>query len=404
MRYSSLTDRIGGRGSRAWHVHGLARQRQAAGQDIIVLTIGEPDSPTPEKVVARAHAALDAGDTHYKDIEGVPKLRAAIARWHETTTGQSVDAAQVVVAAGAQSALFSALAISVDAGSQVITLEPNYTTYEAAVGAAGGRLIGVPLAVDRNFRVDLEAVERAITPKTRALLINSPNNPTGAVLSRDEILALGDLAKRHDLWIVSDEVYAALTYDAPHISPAGFPDLAERTLVVSSLAKSHAMTGWRVGWTIGPKKAAEHLYNLNLCMLYGSPGFIQEAAIVALENCGSAVGAMRADYDRRRKLVCPWLDRLPGLSCKLPEGGMFAMVDVRGTGLGSEQFALDLLDAEGVAVLPGSGFGESLNGFVRLSLGTPDETLREACRRIEKFCQRFSAQHSNVTSSQTARA
>ena len=388
MQHSSLVERIGGAGSRAWYVHGLARQKEAAGHDVIILTIGEPDSPTPDPVIAQAVASLHAGRTHYMDIEGMPTLRAAIAAWHKTTTGQEIDPLQVVVAAGAQSALFSALQVTVDHGSEVITLAPNYTTCEAAGGAAGGRLVSVPLDVEAGFRLDLPAIKRAVTPRTRALLLNSPNNPTGAVLTAGELRQLADLAQQHDLWIISDEVYGALTFDVPHLSPASLPELAERTVVVSSLSKSHAMTGWRVGWTISPPETAQHLYNLNLCMLYGSPGFIQDAALVALQQCNDAVGKMRADYRRRRDFVCPWLDSLPGLSCRLPEGGMFAMVDVRQSGMDAEAFALALLEAENVAVLPGGGFGATLNGFVRMSLGTPDEKLHEACQRLERFVGR----------------
>jgi len=391
MRFSSMTERVAGRGSEAWRLHMLAQERKRAGREVIFLTVGEPDFDTPPAVVEAAAASMRAGNTHYTDIMGFPRLRRAIAAWHRTTTGQEVAPEQVVVAAGAQNALYSSLQMLVGAGDEVISPDPRYSTYEAVVGATGATLVSVPLLPERGFHLDLAALAAAVTPRTRAILINSPHNPTGAVMTRAEVEAVVELACRHDLWLVSDEVYAAMCFDRPHVSPASIPAAAERTVVVSSLSKSHAMTGWRVGWAIGPPAFARHLFNLYLCMLYGSPGFIQDAAVVALEQVRDEVAAMRDAYRRRRDLVAPWLDRLPGLACRLPEGGMFAMVDCRPTGLSAEDFATGLLEAQDVAILPGDGFGHQAEGFLRVSLGLPDATLAEACRRIEAYCVGLSA-------------
>ena len=391
MRFSSLTERVAGRGAEAWQVHMLALQKQRAGADVIFLTVGEPDFDTPTAVVEEAVRSLRDGNTHYTDIVGFLRLRQAIAGWHEKTTGQRVSPEQVVVGAGAQNALFSALQVLVGVGDEVITPDPRYSTYEAVVGSTGATLVSVPLLPERGFHLDLDALAAAITPRTRAILINSPHNPTGAAMSRADVEAVAALAVKHDLWLVSDEVYAALTFEAPHVSPASLPGLAERTVVVSSLSKSHAMTGWRVGWAIGPLAFARHLHNLFLCMLYGSPGFVQDAAIVAIEQASGEVEIMRETYRRRRDLVAPWLDRLPGLSCRLPEGGMFCMADCRASGLSSQDFATRLLEEESVAILPGDGFGHQAEGFLRISLGLPDEALAEACRRIEAFCLRLNA-------------
>lgn len=389
MRFSSLTQRVAGRGAEAWEVHFLATQKQRAGADVIFLTVGEPDFETPAVVVDAAERAMRAGDTHYTDIVGVLPLREAIADWHFQTTGQRVSPEQVAVGSGAQNALYSTLQMVAEAGDEVITPDPRYSTYEAVVGATGATLVSVPLLPEQGFRLDLEALAAAVTPRTRAILINSPHNPTGAAMSRADVEAVAAIARQHDLWLISDEVYAALCFEGEHVSPAGLPDMAERTVVVSSLSKSHAMTGWRVGWAIGPLPLIRHLHNLFLCMLYGSPGFVQAAAVTAIREASGEAAVMREAYRRRRDLMAPWLDRLPGLSCRLPAGGMFCMADCRASGLSSKDFALRLLEEESVAVLPGDGFGRQTEGFVRLSLGVPDAVLAEACRRIEAFCERL---------------
>jgi len=390
MDYSSLVDRVGGRGAGAWalHIEGVQQQRRT-GRPVIFLTVGEPDFDTPAVIQEAAIASMHAGNTHYTPIVGTLALRQAVADWHEHTSRQRVSPDQVVVAPGAQCALYCTLQCLAEAGQEVITTDPRYSTYEAVIGATGARLVSVPLLPDRGFALDLEALRRAITPRTRVLLLNTPHNPTGAVLTPEELEEIAGLCRDRDLWLVSDEVYAALTYDAPHHSPAALPGMAERTVVVSSLSKSHAMTGWRVGWAIGPRRLAEHLDNLMLCMLYGCPGFIQDAAVTALTDGRGAVAEMHVAYHRRRDLVAPWLDRLPNLSCATPKGGMFAMLDVRRSGLAAEAFARQLLQEEDVAVLPGGGFGEQAEGFCRISLGFHDETLADACRRIEAFATRL---------------
>lgn len=391
MRYSSRTEGIAGRGSEAWMLHVLGAERKRAGHEVIFLTVGDPDFASPVAAVEAAVAGLRGGNTHYTDIVGFPELRAAIADWHYRTTGQRVTADEVVVAAGAQNALYSALQVIAGPGDEVIVPDPRYSTYEAVVGAAGATPVGVPLLPERGFHIDLEALAAAVTPRTRAILINSPHNPTGAVMTREEVEAVAEIARRHDLWLVSDEVYAALSFDSPHVSPGSLPGMAERTVVVSSLSKSHAMAGFRVGWAIGPRAFARHLFNLYLCMLYGSPGFIQDAGIAAIREAEGEVEQMREAYARRRDLVAPWLDRLPGLACRKPEGGMFAMADCRATGLGAFDFAKGLLEAQDVAILPGDGFGQQAEGFLRISLGLPDAALAEACRRIEAYCRSLTA-------------
>jgi len=251
--------------------------------------------------------------------------------------------------------------------------------------------VKVPLLADRGFHLDLEALAAAVTPRTRAILINSPHNPTGAVMTRHEVETVAELCRRHDLWLISDEVYATLLYEGEHHSPAGLPGMGERTVTVASLSKSHAMTGWRVGWLIGPPTLAEHAVKLALCMLYGSPPFIQDAAMVALGMGQGELAPMRERYQRRRDAVCRRLAGLPGLACTRPKGGMFVMLDVRRTGLSAATFAARLLAEEGVCVLAGDAFGGAAAGHVRLSLTAADERLAEACNRIGRFAFRLGA-------------
>ncbi len=392
MRFASLVDRVSGRGAEAWALHGLGvEQERRTGKPVIFLTVGDTDFDTPMVIQDAAVASMRGGNTHYTPIVGTRQLRAAIADWHEETSGQKVSPSQVVVAPGAQCALFCVMQCLAGAGDEVITTDPCYSTYEAVIGASGARMVTVPLLPDRNFALDLKALRQAVTPRTRVILLNTPHNPTGAVLQPEELEAVAALCRDNDLWLMSDEVYGAVTFDHSHRSPAALPGMAERCVVISSLSKSHAMTGWRLGWAIGPEALTPHLDNLMLCMLYGCPGFIQDAAVAALTDGRSAVAEMRAAYHRRRDLLAPWLDRLPGLSCASPEGGMFAMLDVRQTGMDAESFARGLLAEESVAILPGGGFGEQAEGFCRVSLGFSDETLAEACRRIEAYATRLDA-------------
>ncbi|MFZ5792738.1 MAG: pyridoxal phosphate-dependent aminotransferase [Pseudomonadota bacterium] len=385
MRFSSFVERIGGEGAAAWDIHFRAAQMRRQGRDVIVLSVGEPDFDTPPTIVEAAAAAMRSGRTHYGEIVGERELRAAIAAKHHAETGQKTDADQVVVMAGAQCALYSAAVCVLDAGDEVIVPEPAYVTYQAVIGASGARMVHVPLRPERAFQIDPEDVARAITSHTRALLVNSPNNPTGAVVTRAHWERIAEICRRHDLWLLSDEVYASLVYESQHVSPAGLSGMAERTVTINSLSKSHAMTGWRLGWSISPPELAKHLGNLALCMLYGSPPFIQDAALAALERPPAELAQMKAAYRRRRDLVCGRLGNAKGLRCHRPEGGMFAMVDVRGTGLSAHDFASGLLDAEGVSVLPGDAFGPSAAGHVRISLGNSDGELARACERIERY-------------------
>lgn len=389
MRFATRTSRFGGEGAEAWIVHDLAVERLHRGEDVILLSIGDPDFDTPVPIIDAAARSLAAGRTHYAPAAGEPALREAIAVQASHALGFPVPAGRVVVFPGAQAALFALAQCLFDPGDEVLVPEPAYVTYEGLLGAAGAIMRQVPLRAERSFRLDARDVAGAITPHTRGLLLNFPHNPTGALLGTEEAAGMAELCQRHDLVVISDEVYASLTFGgAPHRSLASVPGMRDRTAVVSSLSKSHAMTGWRCGWTVTPEALTGHLRSIARCMYFGMPPFIQDAGAVALREMGGAMEGLRDAYERRARLVIERLKDVPGMSCRMPEAGMYVFADVRGTGLTGTRFALELLDGVGVAVTPGEGFGPSGAGHVRMTLGVDDMRLAEACERIASFTAR----------------
>ena len=383
MHYSSLTTRIAGEGAAAWDIHYRALERQANGDDVIILSVGDPDFVTPAPIVDSAIASLRGGATHYADVQGKARLRELIAARHRARGG-AAGPDNVAVMAGAQCGLYAVAQCLLDPGDEVIVPEPMYVTYEAALQAAGATLVRVPLRAGEGFQPRLADLEAAVTPRTRALLVNSPHNPTGQCLSRETWQGIAELCQRRDLWLISDEVYADLVFEGEHLCPATLAGMAERTAVIDSLSKSHAMTGWRLGWVIGPEALINHLSNLALCMLYGSPEFIQDAACAALADPPEQLATMRETYRARRDTVCRALTGSSAVEVLRPAAGMFMMIDIRRTGLTAQGFADRLLDEHGVSLLAGGAFGPSAAGFVRLSLTVDAERLDEACRRIER--------------------
>ncbi|WP_158774017.1 pyridoxal phosphate-dependent aminotransferase [Cobetia sp. L2A1] len=382
MRFSTLTDRIAGEGASAWDIHIRALKRRAAGEDITVLSVGDPDFTTPDTIIEAAKASLDKGATHYADVQGKHALREAIAERYRVASTDA-KAENLIVMAGAQCGLYAVAQCLLEPGDEVIVPEPCYVTYEAVIQAPGAVIKRVPLKGDDGFRLEVADIAAAITPRTRAILLNSPHNPTGTLIEAAQWNAIAALCRQHDLWLISDEVYAELIFDGEHVCAAALPDMAERSVVISSLSKSHAMTGWRVGWVLGPQALIEHLTNLALCMLYGCPDFIQDAAIAALSDERQAdIHVMREAYRERRDAVCDALQHCSAVHVITPQAGMFVMVDIRATGLSSQQFADRLLDEHNVSVLSAEAFGPSGAGFVRLSLTVSPLLLAAACQRL----------------------
>jgi arginine:pyruvate transaminase len=385
MKYSNRVERLQGKRTSAWEIHRVAQQAAANGEDVIVLSVGDPDFATPAPIVERAVEALRGGDTHYSAVSGREPVRAAIAEEYVRMTGCAANADNVILTAGAQNGVFAVSLCLLEEGDEVIVPEPMYLTYEACVRAAGATLVPVPVDRERAFHVNCDALGAAVTPRTRAIFFATPCNPTGVVMPREDLERIARLAREHDLWVLSDEVYADLTFEREHVSIVSLPGMAERTITLGSLSKSHAMAGWRVGWAIGPAELIEHMGRLALAMLYGLPGFIQQAALTALENKAQIAAEMRAIYRRRRDVVFERLHRVPGLRCLLPEAGMFMMVDVSGTGLDTVDFTWQLFRAQGVSLLDASAFGETANGFVRLGFVVDEARLIDACERIAAF-------------------
>ena len=391
MRYARLTDRLAGLGSDKWALHQRAKALRAEGRPVIMLTIGEPDLSPPPAMLAALDEALAAGRTGYSSGRGEAPLLAALARRYTARSGRAVTPEQIVALPGTQTALYAILRTLAEEGDEVLVGDPMYATYEGVIRASGAHPVPVPLRPERGFRLDAADVAARLTPRARVLFLNTPHNPTGAVLTAADIAALGELARAHDLWIVSDEVYEELIFAAPFVSPLDLPELAERTVVASSISKSHAAPGFRSGWCVGPEDFAARLLPLAETMLFGNQPFIADMTAAALAGPSLVAAELRARFGRRAALVADALDGVAGLRAFRPEAGMFALIDVRATGLGGDAFAERLLDATGVAVMPGESFGASLAGWLRLSLTVPDATLAEAARRIAAFARTLRA-------------
>jgi arginine:pyruvate transaminase len=393
VRFSPLVDRIAGEQTGAWRVHAEGMRRREAGHDVIFLTVGDPDQAAPAAVLDATIEALRRNRTGYTPIIGYPLVREAVAARMQRRSGRPCTADNVVLTPGTQGGLFCALNCLAGPGDEVILPEPIYGPYAGVIGASGARMVNVPLRPENGFHPDLDALARAITPRTRVIWINTPHNPTGAVFTEDEIAGIARLCRKHDLWLVSDEVYEDLSFARPHTSAWSLPDMADRTIIASSLSKSHAMAGFRFGWVICPPVLSRHLFDFLLCMYFGGPAFIQDGALAALVTELPEVGAQRETYRRRALLLTDILEDAPNCRAIPPEGGMFVLFDVRGRGLGAEDFARELLLRENVALLPCDGFGPSAVGHLRIALTAPEPRLQEAGRRIVRFARGFAEKH-----------
>jgi aminotransferase len=354
--------------------------------DVISLGVGEPDFTTPPQIVEEGVRSLRAGRTHYTSNYGTLELRRALANHLERLYELSYDPeSEICITVGASEALAVTMAALVDPGDEVILHEPSYVAYLPSIIFNGGTPVLVATSAQDAFELDPAAVERAVTPRTKVLFLGYPANPTGAVLDRDRLEALADIARRHDLLVVSDEIYDRLVYgDHRHVPIAALPGMRERTVTLGGFSKAYAMTGWRVGYACAPADLLEGLVKVHQYQIMSAPTTAQDAALVALQGAEHDVMRMVEEYDRRRRMFVGGLNEI-GLPTFEPKGAFYAFPSIRPTGLSSEAFSERLLFDEKVAVVPGSAFGPSGEGHVRMTLATGYDQLQEALERIGRF-------------------
>ncbi|MBX3031476.1 MAG: aminotransferase class I/II-fold pyridoxal phosphate-dependent enzyme [Chloroflexi bacterium] len=354
--------------------------------DVISLGIGEPDFTTPPQVIEEGVRSLRSGRTHYTSNYGTIELRRALARHLERMYGVGYDPdGEILITVGASEGLAIALAAILDPGDEVILHEPSYVAYVPGIVFAGATPVRVPTSSDREWALDPAALEAAITPRTKAIFLGYPCNPTGAVLDPMTIRAIADIAQRHDLLVISDEIYDRLVYgDHRHEAFSALPGMRDRTILLGGFSKAYAMTGWRVGYACAPRDLLDGLLKVHQYQIMSAPTTAQDAALVALTAAEPDVVRMVGEYDRRRQLFVEGMRRI-GLPTVEPRGAFYAFPDIRSTGLTSEQVSERLLFEHQVAVIPGSAFGPSGEGFVRASLATSYEGIEEAIGRIERF-------------------
>ncbi|MFQ5758083.1 MAG: pyridoxal phosphate-dependent aminotransferase [Candidatus Bathyarchaeia archaeon] len=354
--------------------------------------IGEPDFIPPPHILEAAKRALDEGRTHYTATTGVPELREALVEKAMRDYGLSYDpGSEVLVTAGGTEAIFLALLALINPDDEILIPDPGFVCYEPGVLMAGGIPVSMPILEKDSFRLDADVVMSLITDRSRVMIINTPNNPTGSVLSYDDIAELAKLAVERDLIVISDEVYEKITYDdAKHHCLATFPKMRERTIVINSFSKTYAMTGFRVGYAFGPKKLISPMMLAHQYITACVNGPAQYAAVAALEGLQKFVGDMVTEFDRRRRLLHSRLNEITGFSCLLPKGAFYAFVNIEEFGESSEKFSEHLLKKEKVVTVPGSAFGRYGEGYLRFSYATAYEKIEEALDRIEKIAGEFS--------------
>lgn len=386
MKYSSLVDRIkpaDDADGDPWEVHELACQRLAAGEDVVMLSIGqEADEVTPHIIVQAAVDSLQQGDHHYTDAKGTPELLATLANYHTSLTGQVVNPENCTVYAGAQNALYAAAQVLLEAGNEVIVSEPYYTTYAATFRSSGATLVSIPVTKQNQYQLSTDDIASAVTERTRAIVLNSPNNPMGTCYNAEEFIAIVNLCVEKQIWLILDTVYLDIVSvnqsDLPHTMP-GANDIL---ITIGSLSKSHRMTGWRMGWAVAPLAVAEHMSRLSMCMHYGLPPFVMKAAQAAIEQSSQTPQLVRDTLSRRRDLATPILQTMRTASLHDSGQGMFMLIDVSELNITAHTFSMQLLNKYNVAVLPCDGFGVAGNQLVRVGLCVDDAKLALACTKM----------------------
>lgn len=352
--------------------------------DAINLSVGEPNFETPDHIRAAAINAINEGLTKYNPNAGLYELREAIAEKYSIEYGYKLEAENIMVAVGGMEAVFLALATVIDHGDEVIIPDPAYPNYCGTVSILGGKIVRVPLYEEHGFKLQPEDLEKAITSKTKAVIINYPTNPLGAVLNKEDVVKLTEIVKRHNIVVVSDEVYDKIIYDGnEHYSMSQIEDVRKQVLVVNSMSKTYAMTGWRVGFIIGDKEIIGNMPKLQEGIVSCLPPFIQKAAVEAIKGSQGFVDEMVSHYARRRNIIIDGLNSIKGFKCLESGGSFYAFANIKYFGKTSEEFAIEILKEARVVCVPGSAFGEMGEGYLRFSFANSDENLIEAVRRIK---------------------
>lgn len=358
---------------------------------VISLGVGEPDFVTPERYSRAAFESVESGETHYTSNYGLHPLREAIADHLQRLYGVRYDPQrEIIVTIGVSEALLLASHVLLNPGDEVLCPDPYYVAYPPCVILAGGKMAPVPTEMERGFRVTAEEIEAKVTPRSKALLLGYPSNPTGAQMSREDLTDIADVAERHDLTVISDEIYDRLSYGMDHTCFASLPGMKERTVLLGGFSKSYAMTGWRVGWVCAPSDILEAMMKVHQYIVMSAPTPSQYAALEAIQNGEEDVRRFVAEFDRRRRLMVKGLGEI-GLALSEPHGAFYVFPSIRSTGMDDVEFSERLLDEEKVAVIPGSAFGECGRGHVRMCYASPYNLLEEALERIGRFTARHSS-------------
>ena len=382
IRFAQRMERLGTEG--AFEVLARARRLEAAGRHVVHLEIGEPDFATPDNITEAAISAMHAGYTHYTPAGGIMEARQAVATFVSRRLGISADPLEVVLTPGSKNVLLFVLLACVEAGDEVIYPDPGYPIYSSLVNFIGAKPVPVRLREERDFRMDLDELASLVTPRTRLLILNSPQNPTGGVLTAEDVAFIARLAVEHDLLVISDEIYSQIVYGNEHVSILSQPDMKERTILMDGMSKAYAMCGWRLGYGVAPRELASRMEALMINSSSCAAAFAQMAVIEAFESPESdaAVTRMVEQFRSRRDLVVAGLNAMPGVRCQTPQGAFYAFPNVEGTGLDERELADELLEQAGVALLPGSAFGPAGEGFLRLAYTQSEGDLRVGLERM----------------------
>jgi aspartate/methionine/tyrosine aminotransferase len=385
IRFAERMDRLGTES--AFEVLARARRLEATGRQVVHLEIGEPDFATPDNITEAAVTALNAGHTHYTPAGGIMEVREVVARFVSRRLGVEVEPAEAVLVPGSKNVLLFVLLACVEPGDEVIYPDPGYPIYHSLANFVGAAPVPVRLREERGFRMDLEELAALVTPRTRLLILNSPQNPTGGVLTPDDVAFIARLAVEHDLLVISDEIYSQIIYGAEHVSVLAQPGMRERTILMDGMSKAYAMCGWRLGYGVAPRELAARMETLMINSSSCAAAFSQMAAIEALESPESEVAVRRMvdQFRARRDLVVGGLNAMPGVRCTLPQGAFYAFPNVSGTGLDERELAEGLLERAGVAVLPGTAFGQAGAGFLRLAYTQAEADLRLGLERMGNY-------------------